>query len=107
MLEQVDLFWSRATPGLANSGNPLGQSPQVPMQFRRVRIGIGLSAAAAGVTASYFVRDGPRQTGARYVKHEYRIPRRLNAIAEAHKAAVTEFGLFCGLFCAIEPKAAQ
>jgi putative CocE/NonD family hydrolase len=42
------------------------------------RIGIALSVAAVAVTTSYFVStsDGPRQTAARYVKHEYRIPMR-------------------------------
>jgi uncharacterized protein len=50
----------------------------VPTRFNWVRIGVALSVAAVAVTTPYFVRtaDGPRQTEARYVKHEYRIPMR-------------------------------
>src|SRR5579862_7756244 len=45
------------------------------MRFNRVRIGIPQSVAGGAVAASYFVGDGPRQTGAGYdVRHEYRLP---------------------------------
>jgi uncharacterized protein len=50
----------------------------VPKRFNWVHIAIALSVATAAVTTFYFVRiaDGPRQTRAWYVKHEYRIPMR-------------------------------
>jgi hypothetical protein len=48
------------------------------MRFNRFRLGIALSVAAVAVTAAYFIStaEGSRQTAARYVKHEYRIPMR-------------------------------
>lgn len=46
------------------------------MRFTRVRFAIALSVAIVAAAAWYFFRDDARQTRARYVKREYRIPMR-------------------------------
>ena len=46
------------------------------MRFPRVRFAIALSVAVVAVAAWYFFRDAARQTRAKYIKREYRIPMR-------------------------------
>ncbi len=46
------------------------------MRITRVRLAMALCVAIGAVAAWYFLRDGARQTRARYIKREYRIPMR-------------------------------
>jgi uncharacterized protein len=46
------------------------------MRITRIRFAITLCVAIGAVAAWYFFRDGARQTRARYIKREYRIPMR-------------------------------
>jgi hypothetical protein len=46
------------------------------MRITRVRFAITLCVAIGAVAAWYFLRDGTRQTRAKYIKREYRIPMR-------------------------------